>query len=71
VKNDEEVYMQQRNLQQVDERIKVCYQRLLKLVNYLQVKAIVVFLTTIFIEELQSYFRLATIGMVRDTLYQA
>jgi hypothetical protein len=52
VKNDEEVYMQQRNLQQVDEQIEVYYQRLLKLVNYLQVKVIDVFLTTIFIEEL-------------------
>ncbi len=71
VKNDEEVYMQLRNLRQLGERIEVYYECSLKLVNYLQVKATDVFLTTIFIEELQAYLRLTTIGMVRDTLYQA
>jgi hypothetical protein len=70
VKNDEEVYMQLRNLQQLGERIEVYYECLLKLVNYLQVKAIDVFLTTIFIKELQAYLILTTIGMVKDTLYQ-
>jgi hypothetical protein len=69
MKNDEEVYMQQRNLQQqVGERVEVYYDRLLKLANYLQVKATNVFLITIFIVNLQPYFRLTTIGMVRDTL---
>ncbi len=71
VKNDEEIYMQLRNLQQLGERIEVYYECLLKLVNYLQVKAIDVFLTTIFIKELQAYLILTTIGMVRDTHYQA
>jgi hypothetical protein len=33
VKNDEEVYMQQRNLQQVGERVEVYYEHLLKLAN--------------------------------------
>jgi hypothetical protein len=71
VKNDEEVYMQLRNLQQLGERIEVYYECSLKLVNYLQVKVIDVFLTTIFIKELQAYLILITISMVRDTLYQA
>jgi hypothetical protein len=71
VKNDEEVYMQLRNLQQLGERIEVYYECPLKFVNYLQVKATDVFLTTIFIKELQAYLILTTISMVRDTLYHA
>jgi len=35
VKNDEEVYMQLKNFQQVDEHVEVYYKRLLKLANYL------------------------------------
>jgi hypothetical protein len=57
-----------RNLQQhVGEWVEVYYERLLKLANYLQVKHIDVFLTTIFRASLQSYFRLATISMAKDT----
>ncbi len=71
MKNDEEVYMQRKNLQQVDERIEVYYECLLKLANYLQVKVIDVLLTTIFIEKLQAYLILTTIGIVKNTLCQA
>jgi hypothetical protein len=57
-----------RNLQpQVGERVEVYYEHLLKLANCLQVKAIYVFLMTIFITGLQPYLKLAAIGMVRDT----
>jgi len=54
-------------MQQVGKWVKVCYEHLLKLDNYLQMKAIDVFLTTIFKSSLHSYFRLAT-SMTRDTL---
>ncbi len=46
--NAKEIYMQWRNLQQVSERVEIYYERLLKLVNYLQVKATDVFLTLLF-----------------------
>jgi hypothetical protein len=71
VKNDEEVHMQRKNLQQVGERIEVYYECLLKLANYLQVKVIDVLLTTIFIEKLQAYLILTTISIVKNTLCQA
>ncbi len=49
MKDDKEVYIQLRNLQQqVGEQLEVYYEHLLKLANCLQVKAINVFLTTIF-----------------------
>jgi hypothetical protein len=54
VKNDEEVYMQLKNLQQqVSERVEVYYECLLKLANYLQVKTTNVFSTNIFKSSLQ------------------
>ncbi len=62
MKNDKEIYMQQ-----VGEWVKVCYEHLLKLANYLQMKAIDVFLTIIFKSSLHSYLRLAT-SMTRNTL---
>jgi hypothetical protein len=68
VKNDEEVYMELRNFQQVGEQVEIYYEHLLKLANCLQVRATNVFLTTIFRAGLQPYLRLATIGMTRDTL---
>ncbi len=69
MKNDEEVYMQLKNLQQqVSERVEVYYECLLKLANYLQVKTTNVFSTNIFKSSLQWYLRLATIDMMRDTL---
>jgi len=69
MKNDEEVYMQQRNLQQqIGEWVEVFYGRLLKLANNLQVKATDVFLIIIFIVDLQPYLILTTVGMVRNTL---
>jgi len=71
VKNDEEVYMQRKNLQQVGEWIEVYYECLLKLANYLQVKVIDVLLTTIFIEKLQAYLILTTIGIVKNKFCQA
>jgi hypothetical protein len=67
MKNDKKVYIQLRNFQQVGERIEVYYERLLKLVNYLQVKTTNVFLITIFKVGLQPYLRLAT-SMTKDTL---
>jgi hypothetical protein len=54
-------------MQQVGEWVKVCYEHLLKLANYLQMKAIDVFLTIIFKSSLHSYLRLAT-SMTRNTL---
>ncbi len=54
--------------QQVGEQVQVYYERLLKLANCLQVKAINVFLTTIFRAGLQPYLRLTTTCMVRNTL---
>jgi hypothetical protein len=52
LKNDKKIYMQLRNLQQVGEQVEVYYEHLLKLTNYLQVKAIYVFFTIIFKENL-------------------
>jgi hypothetical protein len=68
VQNAKEVCMQWKNLQQVSEWVEIYYECLLKLVNFLQVKATNVFLITIFIANLQPYFKLTTIGMVRNTL---
>jgi len=68
MKNDEKVYMRLKNLQQVSEWVEVYYKRLLKLANFFQVKVIDVFFTTNFKLGLQPYFRLVTIGMIRDTL---
>jgi hypothetical protein len=51
-----------------DEWVDVYYKRLLKLTNYLQVKVINVFLTTIFKAGLQPYLKLATTFMTRNTL---
>ncbi len=39
-KNDEEVYMQLQNIQQIVKSVEVHYERMLKLANCLQVKAI-------------------------------
>jgi hypothetical protein len=44
MKDDKKIYMQLRNLQQQGERVEVYYECLLKLANYLQVKAIDAFL---------------------------
>jgi hypothetical protein len=69
VKNEKEVYMQLKNLQQqVGEWVEFYYERLLKLANYLQVKATNVFLTSIFITCLQPYLRLAIVSMAKNTL---
>ncbi len=60
--------MQLGNLQQqVNKRVEVYYECLLKLSNYLQVKATNVFFITIFRASLQPYLRLATTSMARDT----
>ncbi len=68
MKNDKEIYMPLKNLQQVGEQVEVYYECLFKLANYLQLKAIDVFLTTIFRICLQSYLKLVTTSMTRDTL---
>jgi hypothetical protein len=68
MKNNKEVYMQLKNLQQkIGEHVEAYYEHLLKLANYLQVKATNVFLTTIFKAGLQPYLILATTSMVRNT----
>jgi hypothetical protein len=70
VKNDEEVYMQLRNIQQeIVEPIEIYYECLLKLANYLQVKVIDVFLIIVFRIGLLPYLRLIT-SMKRDTLIE-
>jgi len=61
--------MQLRNIQQqVSKPVEVYYGGLLKLANYLQVKATYVFLITIFRVGLQPYLKLATTCMIKDTL---
>jgi hypothetical protein len=67
MKNDEEVYMQLKNLQQVSEWVEIYYKRLLKLTNWLQVKATNVFFTTSFKVGLQPYLILTIVGMTKDT----
>jgi hypothetical protein len=69
MEDDKEVYMHLRNLQQqVGEQSKVYQECLLKLVNCLQIKAINVFFTTIFITSLWMYLRLTILCMIRNTL---
>ncbi len=58
------------NIQQIVKHVEVYYECLLKLTNYLQVKATNVFLTTVFKVGLLPYIRLTTIGMKRDTLIE-
>jgi hypothetical protein len=49
MKNDEEVYIQLKNIQrQTVEHVEVYYESLLKLANYLQFRTTDVFLTAIF-----------------------
>jgi hypothetical protein len=68
MKNDEKVYMQLRNFQQVVKWVEVYYEHLLQLTNWLQVKATNVFFTSIFRASLKPYNRLATTSMTKDTL---
>jgi hypothetical protein len=56
--------------QQTIEHVEVYYERLLKLDNCLQVKAIDVFLTTLFRTCLLLYLKLTIVGMKRDTLIE-
>jgi hypothetical protein len=53
-----------------NERMEICYERLLKLANNLQRMTINNFLTIVFIFGLQPYLHVATIGMKRKTLQQ-
>jgi hypothetical protein len=69
VKNNEEVYIQLHNIkQQTTKCVEVYYEHLLKLVNCLHVRAIYVFLTTIFRASLLPYLKLAIAGMKINTL---
>jgi hypothetical protein len=69
MKIDKEIYMQLRTFQQqVGEWVEVYFKHLVKLVNYLQVKAINLFLITIFRAGLQPYLRLTIARMARNTL---
>ncbi len=68
MKHDEEVYVQLKNLQQeVSEQLEIYYKCLLKLTNWLQMKATNVFFTTSFKIGLQPYFILTIVGMTKDT----
>jgi hypothetical protein len=69
VQNDEQVYLQLKNMkQEKNERLEVYYERLLKLTNSLQHRTINSFLTIIFRYGLQPYLHAATIGMKREIL---
>jgi len=48
--------------------VEVNYERIQKLAHGLQLSTIDIFLTTMFKMGLQSYFKIATIGMKRSTL---
>ncbi len=58
------------NIQQIAERVEIYYECLLKLTNYLWVKAIDVFLTIVLIVTLLLYLKVATISMKKNTLIE-
>jgi hypothetical protein len=62
--------MQLRNIQQIAEHVEVYYECMLKLTNYLQVRATIVFLTIVFKVTLLPYLKLATTCMKRNTLIE-
>ncbi len=70
MKNDEEVYMQLGNIQQIVERVEVYYECLLKLTNYVKVRSTNVFLTVVIKASLLPYLRLTTTSMERNTLIE-
>jgi hypothetical protein len=71
MKKNEEVYMQMQNIQQqIVECVKVYYEHLLKLINYLHVKPIYVFFTIVFRASLLPYLRLVIGNMKRNTLIE-
>jgi DNA primase len=71
MKNDEEVYMQLKNIQQQTiEHVEVYYESLLKLANYLQFRTTNVFLTTIFRVGSLPYQKLTTKSFKRNTLIE-
>jgi hypothetical protein len=57
MKNDEEFYMWLQDIQQTAECVEVYYECLLKLTNYLKVRATNVFLTIVFKAGLLPYLR--------------
>jgi hypothetical protein len=64
VKNGEEVYMQLQNIQQqIAKRVEVYYECLLKVANFLHVRATNVYFVTFFLTSLLPYLLLVTIGM--------
>ncbi len=56
--------------QEKNERVEVCYERLLKLANNLEHKTIDSFMTTLFRSGLQPYLCVAIASMKRKTLQQ-
>jgi hypothetical protein len=67
VKNDEEVYLQLRNIQQqIVECVEVYYEQLFKFTNCLWFKAMDVFFTSIFQTGFLPYLHLETTSMKRD-----
>jgi hypothetical protein len=71
MKNDEEVYMQLKNIQQQTvEHVEVYYESLLKLANYIKFRTTNVFLTTIFKASSLPYQKLTTKSFKRNTLIE-
>jgi hypothetical protein len=69
IQNDEQVYLQLKNMKQENnERVEVYYEILLKLANNLQHITTNSFLITIFKSRLQPYLHVATICMKKETL---
>jgi len=62
VQNDEQVYLQLKNMKHMNEKVEVYYERLLMLGNSLQHKIIDSFLPIIFRSGLQPYLHVTTIG---------
>jgi hypothetical protein len=69
IQNDEQVYLQLKNMkQEKNERAEVYYERLLKLANSLKHKTTNSFLIIVFRSRLQPYLRVTTINMKKETL---
>ncbi len=69
VQNDDQVYMQFKNMkEEKNERMEVYYERLLKLTNNFKHGTTYSFLTIVFKYGLQPYLCVATTGMKRKTL---
>jgi hypothetical protein len=69
IQNDEQVYLQLKNMkQEKNERVEVYYERLLKLANSLQHRTTNSFLIIVFRSGLQPYLCVTTTNMKKETL---